>query len=109
MPVLDILWVMFLLFLLIAWIWVVVSIIADVFRSDISGLAKAAWIVLIIFFTWIGVIAYLIFHGKDMTDRYRQNRIDRNTRRSYTNTGFSSSKSLETWRRDASLKFGSAG
>lgn len=107
MPVLDTIWLIFLGFLFIAWIFVVVSILADIFRShDLGGLAKAAWIVFIIFFTWLGVIAYLIVHGKDMTARYRQNREDRNTRRSYTASGFSSSKSLETWRSDAGLVFG---
>jgi len=48
MPFLDIIWSMFIFFLLIAWIWVVISVISDVFRSkDIGGFIKTLWVLFV--------------------------------------------------------------
>ena len=47
-----------------------VLILSDVFRrDDISGWAKAAWIVFMIVLPFIGVLVYLIAHGKGMAER----------------------------------------
>lgn len=60
----------FLIFIWIAWIWLVITIILDVFRSDdISGLGKAGWTLFVVFFTWIGVVVYLIARGQGMNER----------------------------------------
>jgi hypothetical protein len=60
-PFLHVLWSMFLFFLFFAWIWVVVSVFIDNFRrTDHSGVAKAVWTVVIIFFPIIGVLIYMI-------------------------------------------------
>ncbi len=60
----------FLIFIWVAWIWLVISIVMDIFRSDdLSGWGKAAWIVFVVFFTWIGVLVYLIARGKGMSER----------------------------------------
>jgi hypothetical protein len=60
----------FLVFLWIAWIWLVISILIDIFRSDdLSGWGKAGWTLLVVFLTWIGVLIYLIARGKDMNER----------------------------------------
>ena len=48
-------------------IWLMVSIFIDIFRSDdLSGLAKAGWVVLVIAVPVIGILAYLIRRGDTM-------------------------------------------
>lgn len=59
-----------LIFLWIAWIWLVISILIDIFRSDdLSGWGKAGWTLLVVFLTWIGVLVYLVARGKGMNER----------------------------------------
>jgi hypothetical protein len=71
MPVLDVLWSMFIFFLFIAWIWVLVAVVADIFRShDLSGWAKGLWVLFVIVVPWLGVLAYLIARGDSMTQRH---------------------------------------
>lgn len=56
--------------LLFMWIWVAIGVIFDVFRShDLGGLAKAAWILLIVIFPLIGVLIYLLIRGRGMHER----------------------------------------
>jgi type VI protein secretion system component VasK len=70
MPLLDIIWSIFMFFLLVAWIWVIIGVIGDVFRSkDLNGLAKGIWVLLIIVIPWLGVLAYLIIRGQGMEER----------------------------------------
>ena len=55
--------------LLFLWIWVAITVIADIFRShDMSGLAKAAWLVVIVFLPLLGVLVYLIARGHKMQE-----------------------------------------
>jgi hypothetical protein len=68
-PFLNILWSMIIFFCWVAWIWVLILILSDVFRRDISGWAKAAWVVVLIVLPFLGTLIYLIMHGKDMTER----------------------------------------
>lgn len=69
----DIFWSIFWLFLMVAWIWVVIAVLADVFRSrDIGGVSKALWVLFIIVVPWLGVLAYILVRG----DRMDQHRID---------------------------------
>ena len=70
MPVLDVLWTMLIFFLFIAWIWVLISVIADIFRSkDLGGFAKALWVIFVILIPWLGVLVYLIARGDSMAQR----------------------------------------
>ncbi|MDJ0958566.1 MAG: SHOCT domain-containing protein [Arenicellales bacterium] len=70
MPLFDVLWSIFVFFLLIAWIWVLIGVISDVFRSDdLNGLAKGLWVLAIIVVPWLGVLAYLIIRGQGMAER----------------------------------------
>jgi high-affinity K+ transport system ATPase subunit B len=70
MPILDVFWSMLWFFLFIAWIWVIITTIADVFRSDdLSGVAKAFWTIFIIVIPWLGVLIYLIARGGGMAER----------------------------------------
>ena len=70
MSLLNIFWSIFMFFLFIAWIWVIVGVISDVFRSDdLNGLAKALWVLGIIVIPWLGVLAYLMLRGEGMAER----------------------------------------
>src|SRR6056297_228625 len=69
----DIFWSIFWLFLLVAWIWVVISVLADVFRSrDMRGISKALWVLFIILIPWLGVLAYIIVRG----DKMQENQLE---------------------------------
>ena len=60
----------FMFFLLVAWIWVVISVLTDIFRSkDINGWVKGAWVLFVIVLPWLGVLAYLIIRGDGMQKR----------------------------------------
>lgn len=66
----EVLWsiVWFTLFFL--WIWLLMSIFADIFRSDdMGGFAKAIWIIFIVVAWWLGALVYLIVRGKGMQQR----------------------------------------
>lgn len=66
----EVLWsiVWFTLFFL--WIWVLMTVFADIFRSDdLGGFAKALWIIFIVVAWWLGVLVYLIARGKGMQQR----------------------------------------
>jgi hypothetical protein len=57
-------------FLLFAWIWILVSIISDLFRDhELSGVAKAVWVFFLVFLPFFGVLLYLIVRGNGMRDR----------------------------------------
>jgi hypothetical protein len=63
----DIIWSMFWMFLLFAWFWVVIAVIADVFRSrDLSGVSKALWVGFVILIPWLGVLSYVLIRGNKM-------------------------------------------
>lgn len=70
MPILHMLWLMFLFFLMIAWIWVIIGVISDIFRSkDLGGWGKGFWALFIIVIPWLGVLCYLIIRGAGMQER----------------------------------------
>jgi Short C-terminal domain/Phospholipase_D-nuclease N-terminal len=63
-PLLDAFWTMFLFFCWLLWIFLVVYVLLDIFRSrDIGGWGKAGWICLVIFLPLIGVLTYEIVHS----------------------------------------------
>ena len=66
-PLLNIFWSMFIFFLWILWIWILIWIIIDIFRShDLGGFAKALWFLFIVFIPLVGVLVYLIARGGKM-------------------------------------------
>jgi hypothetical protein len=84
MPVLDVLFSMLFFFLFIAWIWVLISVIGDIFRSEMSGGGKALWVIFVILIPWLGVLVYLIANGDKMADRsIREAAAMEDARRSY--------------------------
>jgi hypothetical protein len=69
-PFMDVLWTMILFFAWVAWIWIAVTVLTDVFRRhDLSGWGKAAWTILVIVLPFIGVLIYMIAHSKGMAER----------------------------------------
>jgi hypothetical protein len=69
-PLLDVFWTILIFFVWVAWIWTVVTVLADVFRRrDLSGWGKAVWIIFVIAVPFLGVLAYLIGHSNDMAER----------------------------------------
>jgi len=66
----DLLLLIFEMFLFVVWIWILWTIISDLFRNhEMSGWLKAVWIVLLIFIPWITALVYLIVYGNDMRER----------------------------------------
>jgi hypothetical protein len=54
-------------FLFFIWIWLLISVFGDIFRShDLSGVAKALWVIGIIVFPYLGVFVYLLVRGGKM-------------------------------------------
>jgi len=69
-PLLDLFWAMLWFFLFFAWIWLLISIFGDIFRSDdLSGWAKAFWTIFVVILPWLGVLVYLISRGGKMQER----------------------------------------
>ena len=61
---------MIVFFAWVAWIWMLVTILSDVFRRrDIGGFSKAAWCVFLILLPFLGVLVYLIAQHDGMTQR----------------------------------------
>jgi hypothetical protein len=58
------------IFFFIVWFWLLITVFADLFRRhDISGWVKAIWVVALIVFSYVAVLAYLIFQGRGMAER----------------------------------------
>ena len=69
-PLLDVFLSMLYFFLWILWILLLFWIITDIFRSsDLSGWAKAAWLIFVVVLPLVGVLVYLIARGHTMQDR----------------------------------------
>ena len=66
----QVLWSIFWFFLFFMWIWLVITIFADIIRNhEMGGWAKALWVVFVIFLPLLGVLVYLIVNGSKMTER----------------------------------------
>src|SRR5208283_5328017 len=69
-PLLGIFWTMLWFFLFVLWIWLVIWIFIDIFRSpDMNGWIKALWVLFIIVVPWLGVLIYVIARGGSMHER----------------------------------------
>ena len=66
----DIVWFIFISFVFIAYLMVLFSIIADLFRDpDVSGGMKAVWVIALVFLPFLTALIYLISRGKGMAER----------------------------------------
>jgi hypothetical protein len=69
-PFMDVLWSMIIFFFWVIWIWIVITVLIDVFRRhDIGGWAKAAWVIFVVILPWLGVLVYLIAQHDGMRER----------------------------------------
>jgi ABC-type multidrug transport system fused ATPase/permease subunit len=69
-PLLSIFWTMLEFFVFFLWIWLLIVIFGDIFRSrDMGGLAKALWVLFVIIVPYLGVLIYLIARGGKMHER----------------------------------------
>ncbi len=67
---LDVFWTMLWFFMFFIWIWLLIMLFGDIFRSDdLSGWGKALWVLFIIILPFLGVLVYLIARGKSMQER----------------------------------------
>jgi Short C-terminal domain/Phospholipase_D-nuclease N-terminal len=72
-PILSIFWTMLEFFLFFLWIWLLIVVFGDIFRSrDLGGLAKALWVLFVIIIPYLGVLIYLIARGGSMHERAEQ-------------------------------------
>jgi hypothetical protein len=64
---------MLLVFAWIVYIWIAIVVLIDVFRrDDLSGWGKAGWVIGVVVFEWIGVLAYLIVNHSGMNERRQE-------------------------------------
>ncbi|HTU37191.1 MAG TPA: SHOCT domain-containing protein [Acidimicrobiales bacterium] len=76
-PVLDAFLTMLYFFLFIIWIWLLITVFMDIFRShDMGGWAKALWVIFVIILPFLGVFVYLIARGGKMQQRAAQDQAD---------------------------------
>jgi Short C-terminal domain/Phospholipase_D-nuclease N-terminal len=60
-------------FLFFIWIWLLITVFADIFRShDMGGFAKFLWVIFVIFLPYLGVFVYLIARGHKMSEHAMQ-------------------------------------
>ena len=63
----QVFWSMLWFFLWFIWIWMLIVVFGDIFRSrDLSGWGKALWTIFVIFLPYLGVFVYLIARGHKM-------------------------------------------
>jgi hypothetical protein len=61
------------LFAFVVWFWLLVVIFSYLFRRhDISGWGKALWVIGLVLFSYLGILAYLITQGRGMAERNAQ-------------------------------------
>ncbi len=69
-PLLDVFWTMLEFFAFFIWIWLLIIVFSDIFRSrDLGGGAKALWVLFVLIIPLFGVLIYLIARGGKMHER----------------------------------------
>jgi hypothetical protein len=65
----EVLWTMVWFTLFFIWIYLLIIVFSDIFRShDLGGFAKFLWVIFIIFLPYLGVFVYLIARGHKMSE-----------------------------------------
>jgi len=69
-PFLDVFWTILVFMFWVIWIWILITVLMDLFRRhDVSGWGKAAWALFMIVLPYLGVFVYLVTQGKGMAER----------------------------------------
>jgi hypothetical protein len=69
-PFLNIFWTILIFFAWVAWVWIAITVLVDIFRRrDISGVAKTLWVIFVIVLPFLGVLAYLLIYHDGMAER----------------------------------------
>ncbi|MET0461258.1 MAG: SHOCT domain-containing protein [Ilumatobacteraceae bacterium] len=56
-------------FMFFIWIWLLLMVFGDIFRShDLGGWSKAIWVIFVILVPYLGVFVYLIARGHKMSE-----------------------------------------
>src|SRR4249919_1025575 len=65
----QVFWSMLWFFLFFIWIWLLIVVFGDIFRSDdLGGWGKALWTIFVIVVPYLGVFVYLIARGRKMSE-----------------------------------------
>jgi len=105
-PLLDAFLTMLWFFLWVLWIFLLFWIIFDIFRSkDLSGWAKALWLIFVIILPFLGVLVYLIARGGSMQERsVREQQAEEKQFRGYVRDAAGVSSSADELAKLADLK-----
>jgi hypothetical protein len=70
MSFMEVIGAIFWFMLLVAWFWLMIVVISDLFRDrGLSGWAKGLWCIFVIVMPWLGVLVYLLARGRSMNER----------------------------------------
>jgi hypothetical protein len=65
----QVFWSMLWFFMFFIWLWLLIIVFGDIFRShDLGGVSKAIWTIFVIFLPYLGVFVYLIARGHKMAE-----------------------------------------
>jgi membrane protein implicated in regulation of membrane protease activity len=104
-PLLAVFWTILEIFVFIVWIWILIRIFADIFRSpDLSGWAKALWVLFVLFIPLVGVLVYLIARGGTMHERAQQAQQQEEQFRSHVQDAAGSQSSADQLAKLADLR-----
>jgi hypothetical protein len=69
----QVFWSMLWFFVFFIWIWLLIVVFSDIFRShDIGGFAKTLWVLFVIVVPYFGVFVYLIARGHKMSEHAQE-------------------------------------
>ena len=69
----QVFWSMLWFFMFFIWIWLLIIVFSDIFRShDMGGFAKALWVIFVIIAPYLGVFVYLIARGHKMAEHAQE-------------------------------------
>ncbi|TPE46554.1 SHOCT domain-containing protein [Amaricoccus solimangrovi] len=83
------------IFLFVMWIWLLITIYADLFRRhDVSGFGKVVWVILLLLLPFLGAFIYLLTQGGGMAERQQARTMEaREEMRKFV--GYSTADELE--------------
>ena len=66
----ELLWSLLTIFFMVIYFLILFRVVVDLFAdAELSGAAKAVWVVALLFFPFLSLLAYLIFRGGSMERR----------------------------------------